>query len=388
MGRTCCFSALGIISQVTLNDMGGSRLQISLSSTLAWAAIMLFSRFWGAVSDVFSMRKGTMLLAAVGATLGNLVPLCTPSVMGVLSGRFLVEMFGAGLAPAAMALLSERGGAAHRGRRISIFTTSQSIGLLSGSLLGGFLSSKLAFQGAFGVVTALSVITVVAAILIPARERVTESRRRRWRAVGKKMLPSFGAVLRNENLMGHGLLHAYGGVILRKAGVVGALGLVVVYLEEHLGVAASMSGVLNALNPASQALLMPLWGRGADSVGRRPVFLVGHALTVLVPLMILLADSIWLVAAAFLVLGIGFAAFITGMTTYIGDLAPGDQQGELMGLLKVSQGLGGVLGPLVAGVVSSPSLIGYDGMFLTMAVVILIGLGLSFVGTKESRSAA
>ncbi|MBS3784668.1 MAG: MFS transporter, partial [Anaerolineae bacterium] len=196
-----------------------------------------------------------------------------------------------------------------------------------------------------------------------------------------------GKGLRNENLMGHGLLHAYGGVILRKAGVVGALGLVVVYLGERLGVAASMSGVLNALNPASQALLMPLWGRGADSVGRRPVFLVGHALTVLVPLMILLADSIWLVAAAFLVLGIGFAAFITGMTTYIGDLAPGDQQGELMGLLKVSQGLGGVLGPLVAGVVSSPSLIGYDGMFLTMSVVILIGLGLSFVGTKESRSA-
>jgi len=334
------------------------------------------------------MRRGTILLAAGGATLGGLMLVLSPSVVGVLSGRFLVEMFGAGVAPAAMALLSERGGAAHRGRRISIFTTSQSIGLLSGSLLGGFLSSNLPSQGAFGVVTALSAITVVAGLLVPARDSVPGTRKRDWRAVVRKVLPSFGVVVGNDKLMRHGLLHAYGGVVLRKAGIVGVFGLFVVYLQETLAFEASTSGGLSALNPASQALSMPLWGRGADVFGRRPIFLVGHLLTVLVPLMILLADSVWLVAAAFLVLGIGFAAFITGMTTYIGDVAPPDQQGELMGLLKVSQGLGGVIGPLVAGIVSSPSLMGYDGMFIIMSLMILIGLGLSLVGTKGSGSPA
>jgi len=383
--RTCCFSALGIICQLYLKELGGSRFQISLSSTLAWGAIMLFSRFWGALSDAWSMRRGTILLAAVGATLATLILIGSGSITGVLTGRFLVEMFGAGLPPAALALLSERGGAAGRGKRISIFTTSQAIGLLSGSLLGGFLSSNVPFYGAFGVVAGLSGVTVVGALLIPRRDGGATIRGRSLRLVIKKMVPSFGAVIEDRSLRECGLPHLYGGVILRKAGVVGIYGLIIVYLQERLGMTAFASGALSALNPAAQAIFMPFWGRGADVFGRRPVFLAGHLLTLLLPTLILLSDSIWLIMGSFLVLGLGFAGFITGITAYIGDIAPEDKQGELMGLVKVSQGFGGILGPLVAGVVSSPSVIGYDGMFITMFGVILVGFTLIFVGTQESR---
>lgn len=347
---------------------------------------MLFSRFWGALSDALSMRRGTILLAAVGATLATIVLVASRSVAGVLTGRFLVEMFGAGLPPAAMALLSERGGAGGRGKRISIFTTSQAIGLLSGSLLGGFLSSNVPFGAAFGVVAALSSVTVVGALLIPRRDRRAIIRGRSAQSVIKKMVPSFGAVTENEFLRECGLLHLYGGVILRKAGVVGIYGLIIVYLQERLGMTAFASGALSGLNPAAQAIFMPFWGRGADVFGRRPIFLAGYLLTLLLPALILLSDSVWLIMGSFLVLGLGFAGFITGITAYIGDIVPEDKQGELMGLVKVSQGFGGILGPLVAGAVSSPSAIGYDGMFITMFGVILVGFLLVFVGTRPGRA--
>ena len=331
------------------------------------------------------MRRGTILLAAVGATLATLILVESRSVAGVLTGRFLVEVFGAGLPPAALALLSERGGATGRGKRISIFTTSQAIGLFSGSLLGGFLSSNVPFRGAFGVVTALSGGSVLGAILIPRRDRGAKIRRQSLGAVVTKMLPSFGAVIENRSLRECGLLHLYGGVTLRKAGVVGIYGLIIVYLQERLGLTAFASGAMSGINPAAQAIFMPLWGRGADSLGRRPVFLAGCLLTLLLPTLILLSDSVWVIMGSFLVLGLGFAGFITGITAYIGDIAPEGKQGELMGLVKVSQGFGGILGPLIAGVVSSPAIVGYDGMFVTMFGVILIGFMLILFGTQGSH---
>jgi MFS family permease len=246
---------------------------------------------------------------------------------------------------------------------------------------------NLPFDGAFGVVAALSAITVVAAILIPRQDREAAVQHRSWRAVASKIPPSFGAVTEDRTLLEHGLLHVYGGVILRKAGIVGIYGLLIVYLQESLGLTAFTSGALSAINPASQAIFMPLWGRAADIFSRRPVFLAGYVLTLLVPALILFSDSVWPLIGSFLVLGVGFAGFITGITAYIGDIAPKDRQGELMGLVKVSQGFGGVLGPLVAGVVSSPSVVGYEGMFVTMFAVILVGLVMTAVGTWAGRSA-
>lgn len=384
--RICCFSALGIICQLYLKELGGSRLQISLSSTLTWAAIMLFSRFWGALSDVFSMRRGTILAATIGATLSTLILVGSSSVAGILAGIFLVEAFGAGVAPAALALLSARGDAAGRGKRISVFTVSQSIGMFSGSLLGGLLSWRLPFRWAFGVVAAISGVAVVAAILIPRQVRGSAVRDRSWRVVFSKMPPSFGVVTENRTLMEHGLLHVYGGVILRKAGILGIYGLIMVYLQEGLGLTALVSGAVSAINPASQTLSMPLWGGAADSLGRRPVFLAGYVLTLLVPALILFSDSIWPLIGSFFVLGVGFAGFITGITAYIGDVAPKDVEGELMGLVQVSQGVGGIVGPLVAGVASSPSVVGYEGMFVTMFGLILVGLVLISIGTRASGS--
>ncbi len=99
----------------------------------------------------------------------------------------------------------------------------------------------------------------------------------------------------------------------------------------------------------------------------------------------LFSRSVYLLIGAFVILGVGFAGFITGVTTFIGDIAPKDKEGELMGLIKVSQGLGGVVGPAVAGVVSSPSVGDYRGMFITTAGSILAGFIITALGTRESH---
>lgn len=385
--RTACFSALGIISQLYLRDLGAPRFWIGMSSTLAWAAIMLFSRFWGTLSDALFRRKDVILLATMGSTAMTLVLAASHSVPTVLIGRFLVEAFGAGLPPAAMALLSGRGDASSRGRRMSLFTTSQAIGLLSGSVLGGWLSTVFASRYAFLIVAAVSSLAALSAYLVPAGGRRTSTSEVMWRSILKRTVPSFSIVRGNAEMSAYGLGNLYLGTILRKAGIVGIYGLLMVFLQERRSLTPFVSGSISAINPALQALSMPLWGRAADRLRRKPVFLTGYVLSVLVPLMMLFSNAFWLLIAAFVVLGVGFAGFITGATAFIGDVAPSDREGELMGLIKVSQGLGGIAGPAIAGIVSSPAVGGYDGMFIAMATLMLVGLGITALGTRESGGA-
>ncbi len=334
VARTTCFTALGIMTQLYLKELGSSRFWIGMSTTLAWGAIMLFSRFWGTLSDVLFRRKDVILLAAIGSTAMTVILALTRSVPMVLIGRFLTKALGAGLPPAAMALLSERGGATGRGQRISLFTTSQALGFLSGAVLGGFLSTALAFRYAFLIITAISSLAVLSAYFVPGgAKRARDSSEIAWRSILRKTLPSFNAIRNDGDLSTYGLINLYLGVILRKAGIIGIYGLLMVFLEEMRGLTPFVSGSLSAINPAAQALFMPLLGQAADRFSRKRVLLIGYGLTLLVPLMMLLSNSIWLLMGAFLVLGMGFAAFITGVTTFIGDIAPREREGELMGLI-------------------------------------------------------
>jgi len=387
VARTTCFSALGIMTQLYLGQLGAARFWVGMSSTLAWAAIMLFSRFWGTLSDTLFRRKDVVVLAAAGSTVMTLTLVVSRSVPTVLIGRFLIEAFGAGLPPAAMALLSERGGVKGRGRRMSVFTTAQAIGLLSGSVLGGLLSTVIAFRYGFLIITGVSSLAALSAWFVPTRAGTVRRSGVDWRSILKKTLPSFGAVRNDGETSEYGLTNLYLGVILRKAGIVGIYGLLMLFLEERRNMTPFLSGSLSAINPAAQALSMPLWGRATDRFSRRRVFLVGYGLSFLVPLMMLFSSTSWLLIGAFLVLGVGFAAFITGVTTFIGDIAPPEREGELMGLLKVSQGLGGISGPAIAGIVSSPTVGGYNGMFVAMASLMFVGFIVTALGTRESRPA-
>lgn len=382
--RTICFSALNIIAQLYLQELGAPRFWIGMSTTLAWTAIMLFSRFWGAVSDLVPRRKGIIMVAAGGSTVMMLLLAASRSVPTVLAGRFLTAAFGAGLPPAAMALLSEKGDDANRGRRMSTFTTAEATGVLLGSILGGWLSTVLSFNAAFLAVAGVSGLSLVSATLVAGPARIEGGAKIRWASLLKGTLPSYRVVKNNGSLSKYGLGNLYLGMVLRKAGILGIYGLLMVFLQEERSLTPFISGSLSALNPAVQTLAMPLWGRAVDRFSRKRIFLTGYVFSLAGPLLMLFSNSIWGLGATFMVLGMGFAAFITGVTAFIGDVAPPEKEGELMGLLKVSQGIAGVVGPIIAGIVSSPSIGGYDAMFVVMTGLILVGLFITVLGTRES----
>ncbi len=123
------------------------------------------------------------------------------------------------------------------------------------------------------------------------------------------------------------------------------------YLAREFGASAFEVGLLMAVYSGMQFLFSPLWGGISDRVGRRPVLLVSIAGTALAHTLFYFADHLWLLFAARLLAGV-FSANISTAMAYIADITPAQDRSRSMGLIGAAFGLGFVLGPAIAGLLT------------------------------------
>ncbi len=370
---------IGIVLQLYLKELGASPFVISLSEVAFWGAMLLFAPLWGAMSDASGRRK----IFLVGGMLGPALMLpvfgiltTTETVLGL---RFLFSVAAVAFPPVALAALSDGRDAAERGRSLSSYHTSRALGFLVGWGGAGLVVDFLGFQGAFlvfggvatlGLLAALRVTGVDAPEPVSARE-VVETAKSRW-------VPDRDDGVFRQN----GLHYLLAGIFLRKVAFVGIFALIAVYAVDVLGLTRGLLGILLAVNPLSQLVFLDFFGLVADRRGRRFVLLVGFLFTIPVPFLLLHAANPWVFAGAYAIFGFAFAAIMQGSTAFIGDVAPGGRQGELMGFRKSAQGLAGVVGPLLAGAIAT--VYGYQEMLLVMGALCIAAFVLVWKGTAET----
>jgi MFS family permease len=90
-------------------------------------------------------------------------------------------------------------------------------------------------------------------------------------------------------------------------------------------------------------------------------------------------------AVGYTMVGVSFSSLYIGSTAHIGDRVPHARQGTMLGLYETMRGLGGVVGPLVAGALAS--WLGYRGMFFGMATIGTLGFSALLVGRLIRRPA-
>ncbi|MGK7935325.1 MAG: MFS transporter [Xenococcaceae cyanobacterium] len=105
-----------------------------------------------------------------------------------------------------------------------------------------------------------------------------------------------------------------------------------------------------------------LLGQTADRQGRRIVILVGTVVVGLAPLGYLLAKSIPELMLLRAFHGISIAAFTTGYSALVVDIAPAKQRGELIGYMSLAIPIGMAIGPALGGY--TQEYFGYDILFL------------------------
>ncbi|MBF2027713.1 MAG: MFS transporter [Oscillatoriales cyanobacterium C42_A2020_001] len=114
----------------------------------------------------------------------------------------------------------------------------------------------------------------------------------------------------------------------------------------------------------------PWLGRLADQRDRKLVLYIGLAAVAIAPLGYLMTQSIPLLIAVRAFHGLSIAAFATGFSALVADLAPPQSRGEIIGYMTLVNPVGVALGPALGGFLQEWA--GYTPLFLVSA-----GLGIA-----------
>jgi len=346
---------LGLVVKLFLQQEGFSPFVISLVSSVNAAGVLLGSMLWGRWSDRGARRKILFFtVLGVVASIGVLTTL--PPAAVVLSASFGRTFMRMGFTTVSMALISGASVQARRGKNLSYVTAARSMGFAMGSIASGFVLERIGFRGAFTAMTLLPLLGIAFLWLVPSSiDAPTSSVRERssWRAA-----------------FSLGIADLYASTMLRQMAIHGAFSLLAVYMAGN-GIPPSLIGVIAAMNTGTQVLALLVFGRLADRIGRRRIFMLGFALSALTPCVFALSPHVVVMALGYVSLGTSFSALYIGSTAYIGDRVPQERQGTMLGLYEMSRGMGGVIGPVVAGKLTP--LIGYRLMFIAMAGIAALG---------------
>ncbi len=124
---------------------------------------------------------------------------------------------------------------------------------------------------------------------------------------------------------------------------------VVPYLETVRGLDERELLVLMVLGMGAGLLLLAPAGRIGDRLGRRRTYSMGLAAVALLLLAVPFCHSVWLLALDFTGMGIGYAFVLPAWNSILLHLLPEDVRGAGLGILMTVEGMGGVVGPLVGG---------------------------------------
>lgn len=384
---------MGTAMAVLVERSGGSNFAVSMVLTAYFLGLTVFAPTWGAVADVTGRRRAVMVTTGALATLAVLPLTVAAGVWTPIGLRALYAVFAAGFVPVMLTVVSERGGAESRGRSVGFFNSARAVGFTGGQVVAGVLLGLLAPAALYLVIAAVSVVATVAAALVvdpvedppgdpTVREVLAEVRRR--------LLP---AVEDRAHLRANGLRWLYVGLALRNMTVLGVMSLMPVYLVGEVGVTEFVMGVLLAMNPAGQVVFMYLFGRVADTAGRKPLVAGGMAGSGAFGLVAATATApgslparVAVAGAAFVLIAASFSAMTTGAIAFIGDVAPTERESELMGLRSTAKGVGGVLGPPLLGLVASVR--GMEAAFAGGSVLAFAGAAVVVAALVESRPAS
>ncbi|MCX6091265.1 MAG: MFS transporter [Candidatus Bipolaricaulota bacterium] len=344
---------LGMLVQLFLKDRGATLFLISAASSLGSVGVLVGSYFWGKLSDRAG-RRGFLILTAVGvaAAIAILAPL--PSNGVVVMTSFARSFMDIGFASMSLAMISAATQSATRARGMSYNSSARSLGFALGAMGAGVVLEKLGYRNGFLLMTLLPMGAALLVLRLPREPKpVPVPRQLAWHALREA-----------------GLVRLYFGTILRQFGVNGAFALLYVYMDD-LGISPILMGTVSSLNTLTQVVALVAFGWVADRIGRRKVFLLGFGMSALLPCILAVSSNVPMMALSYVVLGIAFSSLYIGSTAHIGDRIPLERMGTMLGLFEMARGLGGLLGPLLAGAIVP--LVGFRGMFLTMAAISGIG---------------
>jgi len=350
---------LWLLVQLFLKSQGVSTFWIGMVATVNAAGTLAGGLMWGTISDHVRRRR-LLFFLAVGLSVSIAVLVLCPPTAGVLGASFAQSLLFSGFGAVAIAIVSASSRAERRGKNLSYVSSARALGFALGAFASGFLLEWLGYRPAFGVAAFLPALALLFVLRLPPENPIERPRApNAWREA-----------------LSRGLGDLYVALALRQMATSGAFALLYVYMDS-LGISPGIMGAISSLNTLTQVLALIVFGRLADRIGRRRVFMLGFALSVLTPCAFVVLPNVYGMVLGYVTLGFAFSSLHVGATAHIGDRVSHERQGQMLGLYESSRGFGGLLGPILAG--GLIPIIGFRGMFLVMAGISALGFALMLV---------
>ena len=384
-------TGFGIVMPVfarRLGELGGGVQALGLMTVAFAASQFVASPFMGALADRWGRRP--LILTALGTfVLVNIAYLFAPSVPVFILVRGVGGAFTAGLFPAAMGVVGDVVPEKERAKWIGIVMGGYGVGFIFGPALGGFLYDGWGFSAPF-IISALLALAAfaAAAILIPetrprALRRRDALRKQREKAIKSKIREPVWASLPKP-------LYIFATLLVLD--FIGSFAFafvepeMVFYFYDDLGWTTVQFGTIVGAYGLAMVLGQTLLGQSSDRFGRKPVIILGIALSVTLYAGLTFVVSFWLMAVGAMIAGLGSALLSPALSAFYLDITPEAHRSRVLGVKESALALGGVLGPLA--VVAISPLTTSQGIFVIAGVLNVLGALLAAFALKERRHIA
>lgn len=141
---------------------------------------------------------------------------------------------------------------------------------------------------------------------------------------------------------------------------------------EYVGGTKQQIGLVMGCFAIGLLLFRPWLGQLADRRSRKLVLLIGLGATAIAPLGYMVGKSIPLLILLRAFHGISIAAFTTGYSALVADIAPPKQRGEVIGYMSLVTAIGMAIGPALGGFLQAWA--GYNALFLLSSGLGVLGI--------------
>ena len=154
------------------------------------------------------------------------------------------------------------------------------------------------------------------------------------------------------------------------------------FYAETLGASGFVIGVLISAFSIAQLVSAPLWGRLSDRHGRRPVLVLGLAISAVSYVVFAFSQSLWLLFISRAVQGLG-GGTVGVIQAYVADANAPEERAKGLGWVSAATSLGTIVGPALGAVLAS--VWGRSAPGLGAAVLCLLNLAFAWRFLVEGR---